>query len=436
MHNGRALFWRNILAEHQAVVDEKGGVMLQPEADCRAWARRSTVVSFTLIILMAVFSFLASVSQPAQSQTYKIIHNFTNMGEDGATPYGGPVLDASGNLYGTTYLGGTYGNGSVYQLSPSGSDWKYSSLYSFKFLPDGAGPAFGTLAIGPNGALFGTTEGGGFFGTTFEICSCRTPELEVHKFGFGTDGAQPIGGVVFDAAGNFYGTTSLGGAYGNGTVFEEKRSGSRWTESVIYSFTGGDDGTSPPAGVTVDAQGNLYGTTSFGGANGIGVVYELSPSGSGWTQTVLYTFRGQRDGDYPVGGVVLDQAGNLYGTTFDGGVNGGGVVYKLSPSGTGWKFKTLHSFTGAYGGPYNKLTLANGNIYGATEAGGANGLGSVFKLAPAKHGWTFTNLYDFVGGSEGAQPYGSVAVDSNGNVFGTANTGGSRNQGVVFEITP
>jgi uncharacterized repeat protein (TIGR03803 family) len=412
--------------------------MSQQEADCRALARRSTVVPF---ILVAVFLFLAIVSQPAQAQTYKVIHNFTDIGTDGATPYGGPVLDASGNLYGTTYLGGKYGNGSVYQLSPSGSDWNYSSLYSFNNLPDGAGPAFGSLAIGPNGALFGTTEGGGYFGTAFEIASpevsaSKGKEVQTHIFGLGTDGAQPIGGVVFDSAGNFYGTTSLGGAYGNGTVFEEKRSGSWWTESVIYSFTGGNDGTNPPAGVTVDAHGNLYGTTSFGGAHGVGVVYELSPSGSGWTQTVLYTFRGRRDGQYPVGGVVLDQAGNLYGTTFDGGVNGGGTVYELSPSGTGWKFTTLHSFSGAYGGPYNKLTLANGNIYGFTEAEGANGLGSVFKLSPAKRGWTFTDLYDFVGGSDGAQPYGSVAVDSDGNVFGTANTGGSWNQGVVFEITP
>jgi uncharacterized repeat protein (TIGR03803 family) len=134
--------------------------------------------------------------------------------------------------------------------------------------------------------------------------------------------------------------------------------------------------------------------------------------------------------------LVLDKAGNLYGGTFDGGVNGGGVVYKLSPSGKGWKFSTLYSLTGGYGGPYNKLTLANGNIYGFTEAEGANGLGMVFKLSPGKGGWTFTDLYDFVGGSEGAQPYGSVAVDKDGNVFGTTNTGGSQNQGLVFEITP
>jgi uncharacterized repeat protein (TIGR03803 family) len=411
--------------------------MLQCETDCHALARRATVVSS---ILMAVFLFLATVSQPAQSQTYSVIHNFTNQGTDGANPYAGPVLDAKGNLYGTTYLGGSYGNGSVYRLSPSGSSWKYISLYSFGPEPDGAGPAFGSLAIGPKGSLFGTTEGGGYFGTDFEICSCKGREVQIHQFGQGTDGAQPIGGLVRDSAGNLYGTTSLGGTYANGTIFEETlaggKSGATWTETVIYNFTGGKDGTNPPAGVTLDAQGNLYGTTSLGGARGDGVVYKLSPHGSGWKLTVLHTFQGRSDGQNPVGGVVLDQAGNLYGTTFDGGVNGGGTVYELSPSGKRWTFTTLYSLTGGYGGPYNKLTLANGNIYGFTEAEGANGLGSVFMLAPAKGGWTFTDLYDFTGGSDGAQPYGSVAVDSVGNIFGTANVGGSQNQGVVFEITP
>ena len=407
--------------------------MLQREAGCQGWARYVTVVSFALV---SALLFLATVSQPAQSQAYNVIYNFTGKGSDGATPYGGPILDRSGNLYGTTYLGGKYGSGSVYKLSRNGASWTYSSIYSFKGTLDAAGPAFGSLAAEPGSGLFGTTEGGLEFGTVFEICACPGRETIVHRFGVGTDGAQPIGGVVFDAAGNFYGTTSLGGDSGNGTVFEGKRTGDSWTESVLYSFTGGDDGATPPAGVTVDARGNLYGTSSLGGANGGGVVYELSPSGSGWKQSVLYTFQGLSDGQNPVGGVVLDPAGNLYGTTFDGGVNGGGTVYELSPSAEGWTFNVLYSFVGGYSGPYNKLTLANGNIYGFTNSAGANGLGSIFKLAPGNGGWTFSDLYDFVGGSEGGLPYGSVAVDRDGNVFGTAVVGGSENQGVVFEITP
>lgn len=412
--------------------------MLQREADSKGTnsnglVRYSTVILFALV---AMLLFVAAVSQPAHSQTYSVIYNFTDKGSDGASPYGGPVLDQSGNLYGTTYDGGSYGSGNIYKLAPSGSSWTYSTLYSLKGIPDGSGPAFGSLAMRDDRVLFGTTEGGGDFGTAFAVCACPGSEIVVHKFGVGTDGAQPIGGVVLDPAGNFYGTTSLGGVYGDGTIFEEKRSGRGWTESVIYNFTGGNDGTNPPAGVTLDAHGNLFGTTSLGGANGGGVVYELSHSSTGWTQTVLYTFQGQSDGQNPVGGVVVDEAGNLYGTTFDGGINGGGTVYELSPSAGGRTFTVLYSFVGGYGGPYNKLTLANGSIYGFTNAEGANGLGSIFKLTPANGGWTFTDLHDFLGGGDGALPYGSVAVDSDGNVFGTAVTGGSKNQGVVFEITP
>jgi len=405
--------------------------MLQAEAVCHPVRRRLNLAPF---ILLAVVVFLASAYKPAQSQTYTVIYNFTGKGNDGATPYGGPILDGSGNLYGTTYLGGRYGAGSVYRLSPNGSSWTYRSLYSFKAGADGSGPGFGSLAMGPDHSLFGTTEGGGNFGTAFVVCACPGREAVLHSFGTGTDGAQPIGGVVLDAAGNVYGSTSLGGDYQNGTVFEAKRSGHTWTESVIYSFTGGTDAVNPVAGVTLDSRGNLYGTSSFGGANGVGAIYKLSHPNSGWKETILYNFQGLDDGQNPVGGLVLDSSGNLYGTTFDGGLNGGGTVYKLSHNGT---FTTLYSFSGGYGGPYNKLTLdGNGNIYGFTNGDGANGLGSVFKLAPTNGTYTFTDLHDFAGGIDGASPYGSVAVDGNGNVFGTAAVGGSQNQGIVFEITP
>jgi uncharacterized repeat protein (TIGR03803 family) len=371
------------------------------------------------------------------AQTYQVVHNFSI--NDGATPYGGPILDGDGNLYGTTYLGGKYGNGSVYRLSPRGSSWKFTRLYSFLGGSDGSGPAFGSLAMGPQHTLFGTTESGGSFGTAYVVkprCpafTCPWKETVAHAFGIGSDGAQPIGGVVLDADGNFYGTTSLGGDFGNGTVFEAKRSGSTWTENVIYSFTGGSDGANPPAGVTLGTDGSLYGTSSFGGANGIGAVYKLVRSGSGWTEMVLYNFTGGDDGQNPVGGVILDEAGNLYGGTFIGGANGGGTVYELTPTGT---LTTLYSFSGFAGGVYNKLTFdPQGNLYGATNADGANLLGSVFMLSPNNGGWTFTSLHDFAGGNDGASPYGSVAVDANGNVFGTAAVGGTNNQGLVFEIT-
>lgn len=392
-----------------------------------ALALRTSAMLFILMFLLLI---------SAHAQTYKVIYNFTGQGSDGATPYAGPTLDQSGNLYGSTYLGGTFGSGSVYRLSPHGSSWKYTSLYSLKGGADGAGPAFGSLVIGgQNRALFGTTEGGGFFGTAFVVCACPQREAVLHSFGMGTDGAQPIGGLTLDAAGNYYGTTSLGGAFGDGTVFGGKRSGKQWTEKVLYSF-GNDssDAINPAAGVSLDAQGNIFGTASFGGSLGVGAIYKLTRSGSKYTESILYNFQGLDDGQNPVGGVILDTAGNLYGTTFDGGINGGGTVYELSPSGV---FTVLYSFVGGYGGPYNKLTFdVHGNLYGITNGDGANGLGSVFKLSPSNGSWIFTDLYDFVGGADGASPYGAVAVDGLGNVFGTAVVGGSDNQGVVFEITP
>ena len=406
--------------------------MLHRETVCLGSVRRSAAI---LPVLIAALFCLIS-AQPAHSQTYNVIHNFTNQGSDGATPYGGPVLDKLGNLYGATYLGGTFGGGSVYRLSPNGS-WTYTSLYSFKNIPDGSGPGFGTLVIGADRALFGTTEGGGYFGTAYAICDCPKREIQLHSFGMGTDGAQPIGGLVLDSKGNLYGTTSEFGANGYGNVFELSRSGKTVKETILYSFTGGTDPINPAAGVTLDSKGNIFGTASLGGADGLGAVYELTPSASGWTETILHNFQGQSDGANPVGGVVIDKVGNLYGTTFDGGINGGGTVYELSPSSSGWTFTTIYSLVGGYSGPYNKLTLdGKGNIYGFTNSAGANGLGSIFKLSPGTSGWNFTDLYDFVGGDEGALPYGSVAVDADGNVFGTAVVGGTDNQGVVFEITP
>jgi uncharacterized repeat protein (TIGR03803 family) len=416
--------------------------MEQHQAACSTAARQAGAILGTLI---TAFLLMVSVSQLAHAQTYNVIYNFTGNGDDGASPYGGPTLDRLGNLYGTTYLGGANGSGSVYKLSSNGSSWTYSPLYSFKGGPDGAAPGFGSLAIGADSRLYGTTEGGGNFGIAFSvqpaanICGsigCPWTDNVLYRFGSGSDAAQPLGGLTFDSAGNLYGTTSLGGDTGNGAVFQLTPSGQTWNESVIYSFAGGNDAFNPVAGVTLDAAGNLYGTTSFGGANGAGTVYKLTHSDSGWTETILYSFQGGSDGQAPVGGVIFDQAGNLYGTTFLGGDNGGGTVYELSPSGGGWTLTTLYSFSGG-AGPYNFLTFdAGGNLYGATNGDGANGLGSVFKLTPGDSGWSYTDLHDFAGDTDGSLPYGRVAVDAHGNIFGTAAVGGTDNQGVVWEITP
>ncbi len=397
----------------------------------------------SVLSLIGATLLVLGFSQPSQSQTYKVIHNF--VATDGESPYSGPILDSAGNLYGTTYAGAFWGAGGVYRLSPSGSSWTLNRLYSFKAGLDGTGPGFGTLAVGPGPAIFGTTEGGGDFGVVYKIgpnpnCTgthCWWQESIVHDFGTGTDGWEPIGGVVFDAAGNFYGTTLVGGASGNGIVYEVSPSGTSWNETVLYNFpTSGPDAINPVAALTLDAQGNLYGTAPAGGAYGFGAIFKLTRTGSTWKESVLYSFQGADDGQNPVGGLAIDKAGNLYGGTFLGGANGGGTVYELSPSGSTWNFQTLYSFSG-YGGPYNKLTFDSaGSLYGITNSDGAYNDGTVFKLTPSSSGWTFTNLHDFAGGTDGASPYGQVAVDGSGNVFGTAAIGGTENYGVIFEITP
>jgi uncharacterized repeat protein (TIGR03803 family) len=188
--------------------------------------------------------------------------------------------------------------------------------------------------------------------------------------------------------------------------------------------------------VTLDSAGNLWGTTYAGGTSGFGTVFRLTRSGGVWTKTVLYNFTNGSDGRAPSGGVVFDQAGNLYGSTVFGGANGGGTVYELSPVGGSWTLTTLYSFSGV-AGPYNTLTMdANGVLYGATYRDGANQAGSVFKLTQSNGNWTFTGLHDFTNGNDGGFPTSSVAVDSHGDIFGTASSGGSAGEGVVFEITP
>ncbi|MGA2370792.1 MAG: choice-of-anchor tandem repeat GloVer-containing protein [Candidatus Korobacteraceae bacterium] len=409
-------------------------------AGCFAFAQRPARLVFAIV---ATFLLIASLSHSAQSQTYSVIHNFTG-GQDGGQPAAGPALDASGNLYGTAFYGGSSNNGAVYKLTHHNSSWVLSPLYSFTAGGDGAHPEYGAVTLGPDGSPYGTTSSGalGEAGTVFSVrprptaCAstiCAWMDNTVHQFGTGNDGIQPLGSVVFDAAGKMSGTTFLGGASGMGTVFEAMPSG---TENVIYNFAGGSDGANPVAGLTFDSAGNLYGTTYGGGANGWGTIFKLSPSGSGWTKTVIYNFQNANDGRAPAGGVIFDQAGNLYGGTAFGGANSGGVVYELSPSGANWTLTTLYSFSGV-AGPYNNLTFdASGNLYGTTYRDGANLVGSVFKLTQSAGNWTFTDLYDFTNGNDGGYPTSSVAADSQADVFGTASSGGTSGQGVVFEITP
>jgi uncharacterized repeat protein (TIGR03803 family) len=344
----------------------------------------------------------------------------------------------------------TVGCGTVFELSPaSDGGWTFQTLYSFTGGSDGSYPRNG-LTLDSRGNLYGTTEFGGVViegacpmgcGAVFEI----SPALgggwtfkSLHDFG-GSDGYLPSGVLTLDRMGNLYGTTA-----GGGTVFKLSRSsGVEWMFATVYTFTGLSDGAFPLGGVILDASGNLYGTAS-GSIPGYGTAFELSPaSGSGWTFKLLYTFQGFSSGDgaAPNSNLIRDKAGNFYGTTAEGGkvCNGCGTVFKLALSGGIWKEQVLHSFGGSDGsGPGGGLTLdAAGNLYGTTSAGGTVNEGSIFKLArQIKGGWNFTSLYSFTAGIDGGQPNGGVILDTLGNVYGTATAGGPLNYGSVFELVP
>ena len=319
---------------------------------------------------------------------------------DGANPEARVVLGPDDTLYGTTLFGGVVGCG-----------------------PSGCGTVFN---LRPPPAACKTAL-------------CPWTETVLHRFAGGTDGNYPeFSDVIFDQAGNIYGVTYAGGSGVVGTVYELTRSGNSWTESVLYNLSG-NNGNSPNA-VIFDNAGNLYGTTFTGGLNNDGTVFELMyTSGIGWTENLLYSFQNGNDGSLPIAGLIFDKSGNLYGSTENGGSGGGGTVFELTPSGGSWKYTLLYSFAGGYRcGPVGNLVMDGaGNLYGTTVCDGANQAGSVFKLTPSGGSWTYTSLHDFTGGSDGGFPTCNLIFDTNGNLYGTATYGGGpQGYGVVFEITP
>lgn len=405
--------------------------------DLNIWSKVAVVTLFCSLTLV--------LSAPALAQTFSVIHTFTGA-LDGFQPYAGVTIDQAGNLYGTTTEDH---RGSIYQMKRRNGVWTFATLYQFgynDFMPQGR------VVAGPGGALYGLTTYGGT-GNCYEGCGmvyairppqtiCRTSGCpwslsSAYSFDYPVGIEPQLVDPVFDTAGNMYGTTLWGGIHAFGAVFQLSRSNGTWTANNIYDF-GGIDGKFPLSGVTLDAQGNVYGTTSNGGPDlgDRGIVYSLTRSGASWNFALLHSFHAAPGEAYsPIGGVIFDQAGNLYGTTRDGGRPGqGGVVFELSPAGGTWNFTILHSFSGN-GGPMNTLAMdATGNLYGTTYADGAFGFGSVFKLTFNNGNWTFTDLHDFTNGEDGGNPIGAVSLDANGNLYGTTSGGGSNNNGVVWEI--
>jgi uncharacterized repeat protein (TIGR03803 family) len=364
-------------------------------------------------------------TQSAQAQAFGVLYSFTGS-PDGAYPYAGLVPDAKGNLYGTTSFGGASNYGTVFKLN---SKDKETVLLSFA----GGGYPYDAL-LDVNGQFYGTTYSGGAsnFGTVFKV-DASGKETVLHSFAGSSDGEYPFAGLVRDAKGNFYGVTTLGGRFGNGVVFKVDKAGK---ETLLYTFTGGTDGGVPLyyGNLVMDAAGNLYGTTQGGGA-GFGTVFKVTPKGK---ETVLHSFAGPPDGAAPFAGLVRDDEGNLYGTAL-GGTSGNGVVFKVDKTG---KETLLYTFTGGAdgGNPFEGLIRdAKGNLYGTTEVGGTSGLGTVYKVnSKGKE----TVLHSFAGGANGRIPFSALIRDTKGNFYGTTEQGGDvtcnppYGCGTVFKLIP
>jgi uncharacterized repeat protein (TIGR03803 family) len=401
-------------------------------------------VSSRVSAFAMLFALILLATHIVQAQRFSVLYKFTG-GADGSIPDAGVTVGPSGTLYGTTAFGGNQtcssGCGTVFKLNQVNSSWVFSSLYEFNG-HDGWMPT-GGVVIGPNGALYGTTSFGGVGGgVVFEMrppatfcraVQCYWNETILHNFTGTPDGASPqLEKLTFDQAGDIYGTTYYGGTSSYGTVFKLAPSGSGYTESVIHSFGFGAGGTYPEAGVVLDTAGNVYGTTEFGGTgtecmDNCGTVFQLVPSGGGWTENVLVNFD-FRNGESPLANPIIDASGNLYGTA--------GIVYKLAPSGGGFTESVIYTFN-SYCGDQSALTMdAAGNLFGVCDTGPAPGPPSADGVPPMQtnSGWVFelTNcsqtcmvidLHNF-SGRDGASPVGAPVLDANGNLYGTTAQGG------------
>lgn len=409
------------------------------------------------LVYLSLITLVTSLGSAADAQTFSVIHTFTGNGGDGAYPNSGVTLKA-GTLYGTTYNGGLEaGNGSAYQLTRVGSDWVYTPI--FLFPNDGSGGAYpeARVVFGPDGHLYGTTHWGGLsnYGVVFRltpplsICktaNCFWTENVLHRFlGFPVgDGANPSNGdLTWDAQGNLYGTTTLGGSSGSGTVFQMNPGTN--TYSVIYRFPAYyyQDGAYPYAGVTLDQDGNLLGTTYRGGRppGFVGTIFKLTDGGGTWRDTILVTFYEiEHFGLSPIAGVTRTSAGILYAATSSGEGPGDAPSILVSADEFSWYlFWTFTTTPTCYDppGPRANVTVDKaGNVYGTTYCNGAFGsYGNVFAVTSKG----YVSLHEFTGGSDGAYPMSNVTIDDDGTLYGTTSSGGDTNGcncGVVWMIKP
>jgi uncharacterized repeat protein (TIGR03803 family) len=411
----------------------------------RKYMRSRILLTFVTTLILAICSWAST-----EAVLYSLCSKTSCA--DGALPYSALVADSLGNLYGTTYQYGSNSSfpyGVVFELKHSGTGWTYIVLHNFAGGPtDGSYPR-APLVFDKAGNLYGTTYQGGAknYGTVFVMkhSGSKWTESLIHSFlsTSTTDGYYPYAGLTFDAKGNIYGTTQFGGHSGQGTVFLLTPSNGKWTYRLIHNFAGGSDGAQPLGPITVGANGYYYGTTYYGGKTyNEGTVFRLFEARGVWIGQIVYAFSGGAGGDYPDSGLAMDASGNFYGTTYYGGANNLGTVYKLKAQQNN---KFTQSVIKSFGGPpsdgeypyYDSGVVLDtkGNIYGTTYAGGANSLGAVFELKPSGGGYKETLLHSFSSTADGYYPYGGVILFK-GNVFGTTANGGAHGGGVVFEVRP
>jgi uncharacterized repeat protein (TIGR03803 family) len=389
----------------------------------------------------------ASAAGIDKSKSPKLTTLVSFTGDDGEEPGANLITDAAGNLFGTAFGGGADGDGTVFEIAKTKTGYASAPTTLVSFTgSDGQYPA-GALIADAAGDLFGTTSGGQTDpdGTVFEIVKTKhgyaSAPTTLVSF-TGADGRQPFGSLITDAAGDLFGTTDEGGSDDLGTVFEiaKTKGGYASAPTTLVSFTG-SDGSSPFGSLIADAAGDLFGTAYGGGAHGEGTVFEIAKTKSGYADapTTLVSFTGA-DGEGPDGSLIADAAGDLFGTTSSGGSNGDGTVFEIVETKSGYASAptTLVSFTGADGlSPGTDLIAdADGNLFGTTDAGGTGGDGTVFEITKTKSGYasTPTTLVNFTG-ANGANPFAGLIANAAGDLFATASAGGPDGDGTVFEIT-
>jgi len=409
--------------------------------------------SLPVTVAICLAFALAVCSQPSPAQTLTTLHSFSG-GNDGATP--SSLTRGGTTFYGTTQSGGHYGPeecpdgcGTAFQLKQVGSGWLLTPIFTFLGRDGNTGfHPLDRFVFGPDGALYGTTSDmairSGGDGRVLRLRPQPTApstafvtwtETTLYQF-MNSGPSTPQGDLLFDPAGNIFGTAICGGQGGcSGSIYELTPTQNGWTEHLVYPFGGGGDGMHPTGGLARDSAGNLYAVCNGGGI-GFGTVLKLSPVGSGWGIQILHTFTGGNDGGSPLGGLLLDQAGNLYGTTTTRGAGNGGTVFELTPTGGDfYSFSTLYSFTGPQGGgPTDKLVMdVAGNLYGSTFGDGSFQHGNLFELSPSNGSWTYISLYDFTGGNDGSGP-SAVTFGQDGNMYGTTSADGMSGGGTVWQL--